>query len=478
MLLNPGLASAAAQGGAAWFLEAFAGLTLWGATACVVLCVVLAVSPAGRRRIGGEGASPEFGLVTWLSMLFAAGMGAGLVFWGSAEPLIHLASPPPGSEGMSEAQLVRQAHALTQFNWALHGWSIYAVAALAIGIATKPGAVPLPSAPFTRLTPGWRRAVDWTALLAVLFGVVASLGQGVFQLGAGTEIASRGALQDGVPGQIGLLVLLVAAYLASLATGLARGIAFLSVVNVALAVGLAAFVVIAGPTGAILRTLGEASAAYAAELPRLSFDLRPEGPGRQWTKDWTLTYFLWWAAWAPFMGVFVARISRGRTVRGFLAGVVLVPSLATLVWFSIFGGAALEAQRAGADLGVNDFATAPKAAYVLLETLPFAAVSQALTLALVFLFLVTSADSGAYVLGQFSRRKEEAGMTEKVFWGVVLAAMTGGAILSAEGQSVTRAFAVTGAIPLTLILFAQALTLLRLFAKGAPKAVAKAPGPD
>ncbi len=249
-----------------------------------------------------------------------------------------------------------------------------------------------------------------------------------------------------------LLCGLTAAYLTSTASGLGRGIAVLSVVNVFLAVSLLAFVLAAGPTLAMLAAPPRALAAYLAELPRLSFVLPPEGAARQWSRDWSLTYFLWWVAWAPFVGVFVARISRGRTVRTFLAGVLLVPSLATLVWFSVLGEAALAAEAAGASLGVSDFETAPRATYALLATLPFPAWSQALTLLLVFLFLVTSADSGAYVLGLFGQDRNEPGIAHRLWWGVILAGMTGGALLSAGGQSVTRAMAVAGAVPLSLLL--------------------------
>lgn len=437
------------------FLIAFGHATLWGATACLLLCAVLAISPAGRRRVGGPDATPEFATLTWLSMLFAAGMGAGLVFWGAAEPLIHAANPPPGADG----DAVREALAITQFHWSLHAWAIYAVAALAVALAAKPGQIPLPSAPFSRLPQRARRILDWTALVAVLFGIVASLGQGVFQLGAGVGVVTEGAVRDGPGLQAILLCILFLAYAASAASGISRGIAILSIVNVALAIALMIFVVFSGATTQILGTLWTSLVGYVSELPRLSVQLRPEGVARQWTRDWSLTYFLWWAAWTPFVGVFIARISRGRTVRAFLGGVVLVPAIGTLLWFSVFGGAALSLPDGGASLGVTDFATAPQATYALLEALPMAGVTQTLTLLLVFLFLVTSADSGAYVLGLFSR-DGEPGVAERLYWGLVLAALTGAAVWSAGGQEITRAFAVTGAIPLCVLLAAQAAGLI------------------
>ncbi|MBB4658755.1 BCCT family transporter [Parvularcula dongshanensis] len=464
-VLAPGEGAAVLQAAARWFLRRFDWLTLWGATACLLLCALMLLPPWGGRRIGGADARPEFRTLTWLSMLFAAGMGAGLVFWGAAEPLIHAGSPPPGS--VIGGNPTAQAHALTQFHWSLHAWAIYAVAALAVALATKAGEAPLPSAPFEAAPRRARRLLDWTALVAVLFGLVASLGQGLFQMSAGA-----GFILGTPPGratQLVLLLVLLAAYGTSAASGLRRGIAVLSLVNVALALLLLVFVLATGPTATLLETVGKAGRAYVEALPELSVRLRPEGAGRAWTREWSLTYFLWWVAWTPFVGVFVARISRGRTVRAFVTGVVLVPALATLLWFGVFGGAALEVQASGAELGVADFSTAPRATYALLGHYPLAALTQAVTLLLVFLFLVTSADSGAYVLGLLSRGGGEPPIAERLYWGVVLAAMTGAAIWSAGGQAVTRAMAVTGAIPLVFLLGAQAVTIVRRKEKGTPK---------
>ena len=390
-------------------------------------------------------------------MLFAADMGSGLVFWGAAEPLIHAGSPPPGGPAAGTPEAVRLGLAITQFHWSLHAWAIYAVAALAVALAARPGATPLPSAPIP-LPRGAHRLIDWTALVAVLFGVVASMGQALFQMGAGTEIVSAGGLRDGVGLQLATLALLFVAYAASALSGLRRGIAILSVVNVGLALMLMVFVIAMRP-GAALAASWNSLLAYAQELPRLSVFLG-EGARRQWASDWSLTYFLWWVAWTPFVGVFIARISRGRTVRGFVAGVVLIPSLATLLWFGAFGGAALDVQAGGTDLGVSDFATAPQAAYALLGELPLARLTQALTLLVVFLFMVTSADSGAYVLGLFGRDGAEPGAGERLYWGAVLATLTAAAIMSAGGQSVTRAMAVAGAAPLTILLIAQGAIVL------------------
>lgn len=455
-MIFPVSTSAIVQHVARWFLIQFDWLTLLVPTAAVVFCIAIVILPVGRRRIGGADARPEFNLPTWFSMLFAAGMGAGLVFWGAAEPLIHMIAPPPDGAAPESPEARHQALAITQFHWSIHAWAIYAVGALVIAMTSAPGQAPLPSRPLAGLPRVLRRIIDWTALVAVVFGLVASVGQGVLQLGAGVTRLSDGGIANGLSLQVTLLVVLTVCYLVSASTGLRRGIAWLSNINMGLAAVLALFVFAVADTGAILSTMVASIRAYTAEFIPLSVGLREEGLARQWTRDWSLTYFLWWVAWAPFVGVFIARISRGRTLRVFILGVVLVPSLVTLLWFSIFGGAALSLHNTGVDLGVRDFDTAPAAAYVVLSYLPFASLAQAATFVLVFIFILTSADSGSYVLSIFSRgRTGDPPVAERLFWGGVLSALTAAAILSAEGQAATRSLAVAGAVPLTLLLIVQ-----------------------
>ncbi|MEM9388308.1 MAG: BCCT family transporter [Pseudomonadota bacterium] len=457
----PAQTGARVQGVAATFLRHFDWLTLLVASGAVLVCAAVVLLPIGRHRIGGAQARPEFRTVTWLSMLFAAGMGAGLVFWGAAEPLIHFLNPPPGGPAPASDPARRLALALTQFHWSVHAWAVYAVAALAIAAFAGRGHAPLPSSPLVPASGRVRRAVDWIALIAVLVGVVASVSAGALQMGAGVARVSDGSLPDSPVSQSVLLLLLAAAYLTSVTAGLRRGIAFLSNVNMGLAALLALFFFFAGPTTEILGTLRESATAYLSELLSLSTQLRAAGEARQWTRDWSLTTLLWWIAWTPFIGAFIARISYGRHLRTLVLGVLFVPTLVTLLWFSLLGGTALHLATNGIDLGVSDFATAPAATYAVLEHLPFTKFTQSLTLLLVFTFLLTSADSGAYVLGMFSRgAMEDPPLAERLFWGLVIALLSGAAILSAGGQSVIRAFAVSGAIPMVLLLAVQAGALL------------------
>jgi choline-glycine betaine transporter len=453
----PGPFSRALTALSTWYLQIFDGWTLFLASACLLFCAGLALTPLGRLKLGGENRQPEFGLLTWGGMMFAAGMGAGLVFWGAAEPLIHTVNPPPG-EGLQplSPEARRYGLALTQFHWGLHAWAIYGVAAVAIGLASAAHGSLMPSAPFGAMPRVARRAIDLIALVAVLFGLVASLGQGVFQMGAGLSVIGVGAEDPSAPRQLLLLFGIAVAYLASAILGLRRGIAVLSNVNIALALALAVFLLIAAPTSPVGRSLTESAVHYIGRFAEFSLTLREEGPARDWTRDWSLTYLLWWVAWTPFVGVFLARISRGRSVRSFITMAVLVPSLVTLLWFSVLGGAAIGLAEAHVDLGVDNFDTAPQATYALLGQLPFALPSSVLTLILVAIFLVTSADSGAYVLAMLSSTDESPGVGARLFWGVVLTILTGAAILSEGGQNVTRAMAVAGALPMTFLLAGQA----------------------
>lgn len=468
-----------------WFVLAVSSFAL-------AACLFLALGPARRIRLGGPQARPEFGFVSWIAMLFAAGMGAGLVFWGAAEPLLFAETPPPmgalESYAWSEAALEpaseearRRAMALAMLHWGLHPWAIYALSAAAVGFfAYRRAQVTgedaaghlLPSAPLHApgavrggaREPLVRRAIDWIALLGVVFGIVASLGNGVRQLNAGAASVTGASQTESLPLQFAFLAVLAAAYLISAASGVRRGIRILSDINLALALGLVVFVLWAGPALSILKTAAIAAYDYARALPGLAFELRRGGgeAAAGWTQAWSLTYFLWWIAWIPFVGVFVARISYGRTLGAFMAGVLGAPVLITLVWFSVFGAAAFDLQyNQGADLGIAGADAAQIAIFRVLGEYPAAALTQTLATLLVFVFLVTSADSGAYVLAMLARGGDpRPPIRDRLFWGVLLALLTALALAAAGGHAVMRAFAVAGAAPMVFILAWQGLRLV------------------
>ncbi len=490
ILAAPGGASSALNAGRASFLERFDYVVLWVSSGALLVCALLVITPARKYRLGGPHARPEFGVVAWISMLFAAGMGAGLVFWGASEPIVHALNPPEGARfgadlveaGSAEAQ--RRAMAVSLLHWALHPWAIYALGALGVAVfafahhraepdaGASPGANANPDD--ARLSPSavagprahsvLRYAIDWLALAAVIFGIVASLANGVLQMAAG--VASFGVGQSDSDWLfITLLAALISAALVSAVSGLARGIRILSMINVGLGLAIMSFILIAGPTGSIAATAATAAGDYLSSLPRLAFDL---GARDVWAKSWTLTYFLWWMAWIPFVGVFIARISYGRTLGAFVTATVLVPSIVTLIWFATFGGAAFDAQFAqGVDLGIAD-GGAQQASYRLLETLPFAALTKALTVMLVFFFLVTSADSAAFVLAMLARGGDpNPPVRERVFWGLMLGFLAAGALLSGDGTNATEAYAVAGSIPIVFMLVWFAARLVHHLAKRA-----------
>lgn len=470
LILAPGVVAQGLNTATQSVLALFGWAVLAASSGALVVCLIAALGPLGRMRVGGPGARPEFSRFAWLMMLFAAGMGTGLVFWGVAEPLIHALAPKPGTP--ADADPRRASMAIVLLHWALHPWAIYGVGAIAIGHfgferAREAGAngssikgtqAHLRPSTALGLSGLGARAADVLALFAVIFGIVASLGQGVIQISAG--------LGGGVVGGQGLglvvLAVLFASYMASAATGLSRGIKWLSEINLALAVALLIFVFLVGPTVEAARTMLVAAGDYMARLPAMSVDVGATPVERQWARDWTLTYFLWWIAWIPFVGVFIARISYGRTIRELVTGVLLIPSLFTLAWYAVMGGAALHAQLVGgADFGVSDIVTAPLATFALLSDLPWAAVTRPLAMILVFVFLVTSADSGAFVLAMLSDEGEaNPPVAERLFWGVAMAGLTAGALLTGGGQMTMRALAVAGGVPMLVMMVAMGARLL------------------
>ncbi|MCA9664229.1 MAG: BCCT family transporter [Myxococcales bacterium] len=443
--------------------EAAGSVVMWAVTAFVVLLVGLAVSRVGRLRLGNADDRPEFSTLSWLAMLFAAGMGVGLLFWGVAEPISHFANPPAGAAFSAES--MRRAMVLTSFHWGLHAWAVYAVAALVLAyFGFRRGQPALPSAPLRATFKGrWVKPVagfaDLLAIVAVAFGVAGSLAMGVLQLHGGlaasTAIPAKSTL---VP--ILILAALTIAYLLSAATSLDKGIKWLSNINMALAVILLVLVFAFGPTlellGGFFRSLGD----YVSALPLLQTETLGYTADR-WVQKWTLTYFVWWIAWAPFVGIFIARISRGRTIRQFVAGVLLVPTVFSVLWFAVLGGTGVHEQlHGGGQLAAMVAKDVTAALFALFDTLPLSGLLSALALTLVFVFLVTSADSATYVLGMLSSRGAlDPSRKIKIAWGIGIAVLAAALALS-HSIDVVRAITITGALPFTVVLILQVLAML------------------
>src|SRR5690625_2451987 len=363
----------------------------------LVFVVVLALAPVGRRRLGGPAAKPEFGAISWVAMLMCAGVGLSFLFWGAAEPLIHVADPPYDATDPGPVEAARAGMRYSYLFWGPHAWGIYAVVAIAIGYtAFNRGKGMLISGALRpllgRLVDGWvGNVIDTLAVLAILFGIATSLGLGTGELNAG--LTDQFGIADSYGVKIAIVAGLMTFATISSMTGLGRGIRILSLVNVVLCGVLTVFVFVAGPTGSILSTLGTGVVDYAAAFVPMS--LATEGaPGDTWTREWIAFFWAWWIAWAPFVGTFISRISRGRTIRGVVVGVVLVPSLISVAWFSIFGGTSLERELSGA-VSVADTAEEAKSSATLavFDTLPLTGILLVLLLPVLALLFITSADS-------------------------------------------------------------------------------------
>lgn len=437
----------------------------------VILAAFLAFSSYGRIRLGADDERPEFSTASWIAMLFAGGMGAGLLFWGVAEPIYHFKGPP-AIEG-STPEAARYALVITNLHWGLHAWSIYGVCALVIAYFTfRRGQPSMISTPIDVLFQGSAKRIvgdfaNVLGVLAVVFGLAGSLTMGTLQVRAGlSEVAGTG---DGQFMSLAIMAVLFVCYMLSATTGVDKGIKILSNINMVLAILLMTIVIVFGPTQFIFESFLDSIGQYFAALPSLSFHLLPFEGLQGWTSGWTLTYFIWWLAWGPFVGIFVARISRGRTIREFCAGVILVPTLFSMLWFAAFGGTAIYVELFG-NGGIAElvFQDVTKALFVFLDYFPAGPVLGAIAALLVFIFLVTSADSGTFVLSMMtSNGNLNPPLIQKMVWGVLIAVLTIGTLLSGSIE-VAKAMAITGALPFSIVLLLQIVGFLREIRKEIP----------
>jgi choline/carnitine/betaine transport len=396
------------------------------ASAFVLFAIWLAVSKYGRIPLGRDDEGPEFRTVSWVAMMFSAGMGIGLMFYGVGEPLAHFTSPPPGTVEAGTSEALDVAMATTLFHWTLHPWAIYAVVGLAIAYGSfRRGRRQLISSAFQPLlgakgTEGvFGRAVDILAIFATLFGSAASLGLGALQIGGGL-IAGGWMENVGTSLLVVIIAVLTMAFVASAVSGVAKGIQWLSNINMVLAGTLALVVFIGGPTIVILNLLPAMIGDYFSELTQMASRTAATGGDATaaWLSGWTIFYWAWWISWTPFVGMFIARISRGRTIREFVAGVILIPSTVTLVWFAIFGGAAITAQATGTDLASRPI---EGQLFGLLDTLPLGAVLGVIAMTLVAIFFVSGADAASIVMGTLSQRGTiHPSKRIVVFWGLMM----------------------------------------------------------
>ncbi|NQX25824.1 BCCT family transporter [Microbacteriaceae bacterium VKM Ac-2854] len=434
----------------------------------VALALVLGFSRLGLTRLGRDDDRPEFGLLSWFSMLFAAGMGIGLVFYGVSEPLAHFADPRPGVTG-TPVQLAQQAISQTYLHWGVHAWAVYVIVGLGIAYAVhrrrRPVSIRWALEPLlgSRVRGAWGNAIDVIAIVGTLFGVATSLGLGVLQISAG--LASIGVAEPDTPVQIGLIVAITGVTIFSLVSGVTRGMKWLSNINIVLAALVLVYVLVFGPTQFLLREFVQSIGTYLQNVVGLTFTVSAYSgeEGSAWQAAWTTFYWGWWMSWAPFVGIFIARISKGRTVREFVFGVLLVPTLMTFLWFAVLGGTALhrELEGEGGLVGADGTIDYNGSLFVMLQGLPGGAIAAVGAMLLVALFFITSSDSGALVLGMLSTGGDvEPKAWIRVFWALATA-LVAIALLLSGGLDALKTAAIITALPFSLVMIGIALSLVK-----------------
>ncbi|WP_425845110.1 BCCT family transporter [Agrococcus sp. TSP3-2-1] len=460
----------ASSAGLDWVVGSTGWLFALAASGFVIFVIWIAASRFGRIPLGDDGEEPEFSTVSWIAMMFSAGMGIGLVFFGVTEPVSHLVAPPPGTGGGDEAQAVRTAMATTMFHWSLHPWAIYSVVglALAYSVFRKRRALTV-SAAFTSLL-GSRtvegpigRAIDIFAIFATLFGSATSLGLGALQIGSGIEIvAGLGEVGNGL--LVAVIAVLTLAFVLSAVSGISRGIKWLSNTNMVLAGILALFVFVVGPTVFILNLLPTTIGGYAEQLAVMSARTEAAGGAEvaAWLSGWTIFYWAWWVSWTPFVGMFIARISRGRTIRQFVTGVLVAPTLVSLVWFAIFGGLGIDLELDGTDLGSSG--TPESTLFQALAELPLAQISSIVVMVLVAIFFISGADAASVVMGTLSHRGSlQPSRATVIFWGIATGAVAAIMLLLGGEDALTGLQQVTviAALPFVVVMIGLAAALAK-----------------
>lgn len=426
--------------------------------------IFLGVSRYGDIRLGPDHSTPDYSLVTWISMLFAAGMGIGLMFFGVAEPLMHYLSPPTAETGTVAA--VKEAMKMTFFHWGLHAWAIYAIVALVLAYFSYRHNLPLTlrSALYPLIGeriyqwPG--HLVDIFAVVSTVFGVATSLGLGASQVNAGFGYLF--GLDVSTTNQIIIMCVITALAVISVATGLDKGIKILSETNMLLAVVLLMLIFILGPTVFLLQAYLQNIGDYLADIIHNTFNLFAYKK-TDWIGGWTIFYWGWWLAWAPFVGLFIARISRGRTIREFIVGVMLIPTIFTLFWMTIFGNSAIDLVHNQGVVGLGEMVSQDSsvALFVFLESFPLTNVLSFFSVLMIVIFFVTSCDSGAMVVDMLcSHGKNDTPLWQRVYWAVGIGIVAAILLLSG-GLNALQTMTIASALPFTIVLLLAIIGLIK-----------------
>ena len=465
-IMFPDGAKEAFDGSKAWSINNFDWFFLFSGNVFVLFCLALIMLPVGRIRLGGVDARPEFSNLSWFAMLFAAGMGIGLMFWSVAEPAAYYTDwwGTPLNVGERTEAGAELAMGATMFHWGLHPWAIYAVVALSLAFFTYNKKLPLTirSAFFPFIKDrswGWfGHAIDILAVMATIFGLATSLGFGAQQAAGGLKYLFD--IPNTVHVQIAIIISVTAVAIVSVVRGLDGGVKLLSNINMALALILLLFVIAIGQGFGIFTGLLDTTAAYFKNLIPLSNWIDRED--EKFYHSWTVFYWAWWISWSPFVGMFIARVSKGRTVREFLIAVLLIPTLVTIVWMTAFGGSALNQIEAGVGELANGLSDVSLALFQMLANMPLAPVTSFIGIVLVLVFFVTSSDSGSLVIDSITAGgKLNAPVPQRIFW-ATMEGLIAGALLfggGADALGALQAAAITVGLPFTLVLLAMCVSL-------------------
>ena len=467
-LIFPAEAKTALDGAKGWTIDNFDWLFMVGANIFVLFCIALIFLPVGKIRLGGDDARPDFSTLSWFAMLFAAGMGIGLMFWSVAEPVGYYTDwfGTPLNVEPNTPQAKDMALGAVMYHWGLHPWAIYGVVALSLAFFAYNKGMPLTirSAFYPILGErcwGWAgHVIDVLAVLATIFGLATSLGLGAKQAAGGMHFLFD--TPNAINVQIAIIVGVTAAAVISVMRGLDGGVKLLSNINMGLAALLLLFVMIAGPTLLIFTSMGQTAVDYVVNIIPLSNWVGREDQG--FLHDWTVFYWAWWISWSPFVGMFIARVSYGRSVREFLTAVLLVPTLVTVVWMATFGGSGLHQTINGIGELANGVGDSSLALFQMLAELPLTAITSFLAIVLVLVFFITSSDSGSLVIDSITAGgKLDAPVPQRVFW-AIMEGLIAGALLYGGGEQALNALqagAITTGLPFTVVLLVMCFSLYK-----------------
>ncbi|MGD6854404.1 glycine betaine uptake BCCT transporter [Bacillus infantis] len=436
-------------------------------TLLVIVCLYFLISPIGRLKLGKPEDKPEFSRVTWLAMLFSAGMGIGLVFWGAAEPLSHYAvSSPTGETGTAEA--LKDSMRFTYFHWGIHAWAIYGIVALVLAYFNfrhgEPGLISATLKPiFGDAVKGpLGKVIDVVAVLATVIGVATTLGFGAVQINGGLSFLFD--IPSNFIVQLIIISIVTVLFMISAWSGLGKGIKILSNANMGLALVLFVLMFFIGPTLFILNLFTNTIGTYLQSLLQMSFRIAPLDPGtREWINGWTIFYWAWWIAWSPFVGIFIARVSKGRSIREFVFGVLLVPTVIGFLWFSTFGGSAMYLEHVK-NISISGLAT-EETLFAVFSNFPLGMVLSIIAIILVSTFFITSADSGTYVLGMMTTNGSHTpGNRIKLTWGILLAVISL-VLLYSGGLQALQNTMIVAALPFSVIMALMTISLIKALYK-------------